>query len=72
MHYLHTEIAQYVKKEINAKNQRPQKEYYTLAKSFRYAIRCNEFKQIIYLCEGAYLWMVFSFNTMIFIQLKAG
>lgn len=35
-----------------------------LAKSFCCAIGCNEIEGFIYLCDGAYLQVVFSFNMV--------
>lgn len=52
----------HIKQNINAQKLWQQKEYYTSANasSLRRAIGC--FEGFIYVCDGAYSWVVFNFK----------
>lgn len=52
----------HIKQEINAHILIQREEYNSSARSFRCAIRCIEIKGFINLCDGAFLWVMFSFK----------
>lgn len=57
----------HIKQEINKQKLRQRKQYYSLATIFRCEFGCNKNEGYIYLCDGAFLWTVFSLHKILLI-----